>query len=60
MAFEIFKDFNLVGGTALALKRGHRVSIDIDLFGNSEIDEFEFANILKELGNVVILKKAVI
>ena len=25
-------DFNLVGGTALALKIGHRLSIDIDLF----------------------------
>lgn len=27
-----FNDFNLVGGTALALKIGHRLSIDIDLF----------------------------
>ncbi|MCK5703650.1 MAG: nucleotidyl transferase AbiEii/AbiGii toxin family protein [Cyclobacteriaceae bacterium] len=25
--------FYLVGGTALALKFGHRISIDIDLFG---------------------------
>jgi hypothetical protein len=24
--------FNLVGGTALALKYGHRVSVDLDLF----------------------------
>jgi len=27
-----FNDFNLVGGTALALKIGHRLSIDIDFF----------------------------
>jgi predicted nucleotidyltransferase component of viral defense system len=28
-------DFYLVGGTALALKYGHRLSIDIDLFGKN-------------------------
>lgn len=32
MASEMFKDFRLVGGTALALQRGHRRSVDIDLF----------------------------
>lgn len=32
MADDQFKAFNLVGGTALALKLGHRKSIDIDLF----------------------------
>ena len=34
-----FDEFNLVGGTSLALQMGHRISIDIDLFGASEIDE---------------------
>lgn len=29
---DVFKGFRLVGGTALALQRGHRRSIDIDLF----------------------------
>ena len=32
MSSDIFKDFRLVGGTCLALQRGHRRSIDIDLF----------------------------
>lgn len=32
MASEIFADFRLVGGTSLSLQRGHRRSIDIDLF----------------------------
>lgn len=32
MAHPAFKDFYLVGGTSLALQRGHRLSIDIDLF----------------------------
>lgn len=32
MQSDIFKDFNLVGGTCLSLQLGHRRSIDIDLF----------------------------
>jgi hypothetical protein len=32
MGDEKLKDFNLVGGTALSLQIGHRMSIDIDLF----------------------------
>ena len=32
MSHPAFKDFYLVGGTSLALQRGHRLSIDIDLF----------------------------
>ena len=34
MLDEELKDFRLVGGTALSLCLGHRVSIDIDLFCN--------------------------
>ena len=41
MSEKLFSDFNLVGGTSLALQMGHRNSIGIDLFGNSEIN-FEF------------------
>lgn len=33
------KDFYLVGGTALSLKYGHRISDDLDLFGNTEFDK---------------------
>lgn len=33
---EIFKNFNLVGGTCLSLQLGHRRSIDIDLFTDME------------------------
>ena len=29
---EILKDFDLVGGTALALQLGHRKSVDLDLY----------------------------
>jgi Nucleotidyl transferase AbiEii toxin, Type IV TA system len=38
MADEHLQDFNLVGGTALALMLGHRISIDIDLFTDKEFN----------------------
>lgn len=38
MADDIFSDFNLVGGTALSLMIGHRMSIDIDLFTDKDFN----------------------
>ena len=53
-----FQDFFLVAGTALSLKLGHRMSIDIDMFTDKA---FDTASILEHLegnyeltdGNVV-------
>lgn len=53
-----FDEFNLVGGTSLALQIGHRISVDIDLFGASEIDEDLFLEVLKKFGTVQIIKKS--
>ena len=39
MELPFLNDFHLVGGTALALKYGHRLSIDLDLFGGIEYDK---------------------
>lgn len=58
MQSETFKGFNLVGGTALALQIGHRISVDIDLFGNAEINEIEFAQELSQWGSSTVLKKS--
>jgi len=38
MKDENLKDFNLVGGTALALRLGHRLSVDIDLFTTKDFN----------------------
>ncbi len=38
MQDEAFKEFRLVGGTALSLYIGHRISIDIDLFCNIDFN----------------------
>lgn len=37
MATKEFEKFRLVGGTSLSLQRGHRFSVDIDLF--TELDK---------------------
>lgn len=58
MQIDIFKNFNLVGGTSLALQIGHRISVDIDLFGISEINEIEFNQALSPLGSVNLVKKS--
>ena len=42
MAAKEFNSFRLVGGTALSLYRGHRKSVDIDLFTDAEYGSINF------------------
>jgi predicted nucleotidyltransferase component of viral defense system len=39
--------FSLVGGTALSLLYGHRMSVDLDLFSNKPFDNDELINLLE-------------
>jgi len=55
---NLFSDFNLVGGTSLALQMGHRNSIDIDLFGDSEINPELFIEILTSFGDVTVTQSS--
>jgi len=45
MSAKEFDVFRLVGGTALSLYRGHRESVDIDLFSDVPYDSIDFAAI---------------
>jgi predicted nucleotidyltransferase component of viral defense system len=47
-SLEFMKGFYLVGGTALALKLGHRNSIDIDLFTQDEFNDNDLIENLLE------------
>lgn len=58
MNHPIFNEFQLVGGTSLALQIGHRESINIDLFGFGELEELEVSEFLSSLGKVQVLKKS--
>lgn len=47
----------LVGGTALALQYGHRMSIDLDFFGNIEDDNIAIREILNSIGPLLVFKE---
>ncbi len=52
MADQNLTDFFLVGGTALSLQIGHRISIDLDLFSQNTFDEnllFAYLELNKKL-----------
>ena len=46
-----FKEFRLVGGTALSLHLGHRISVDIDLFTDATYRSIDFDAIDSYLRN---------
>lgn len=48
MQDKFLSSFNLVGGTALSLYLGHRISVDLDLFSQ---DNFDSRKILKYLSD---------
>lgn len=54
MLDEVLSKFNLVGGTALSLKLGHRKSIDIDLFTDANFDAPFLANYLEKTYNAKV------
>ncbi len=45
MRMEEFNPFRLVGGTALSLQLGHRISVDIDLFTDANYGSIDFTAI---------------
>lgn len=51
MNASIFKNFRLVGGTALSLQIGHRESVDIDLFSDVDYGNLNFEEIESYLRN---------
>src|SRR5690554_1112538 len=42
MSFKQLQSFRLVGGTCLSLLLGHRMSVDIDLFTDTEYNSVDF------------------
>lgn len=49
MALPLLSSFRLVGGTALSLMKGHRISVDIDLFTDQEYGTTDFSSIEAEI-----------
>ncbi|GAB6391466.1 MAG: nucleotidyl transferase AbiEii/AbiGii toxin family protein [Treponematales bacterium] len=55
LTVPILSETRLAGGTALAMQLGHRLSIDLDLFGNVTIDAAELLESLKRNGMKPVL-----
>jgi len=51
-------NFYLVGGTALALRIGHRISVDLDLFSHVEFSTQELISEIELLGSMKIIGEA--
>jgi predicted nucleotidyltransferase component of viral defense system len=47
MEMPALQDFSLVGGTALSLLYGHRISVDLDLFSNKPFENTDIVDALK-------------
>jgi len=52
-----FDNFVLVGGTALALQIGHRISIDLDFFEHSNRNVLENVDEIRKMGEIKILNQ---
>ena len=50
------ESFNLVGGTTLSLKLGHRMSVDIDLFTDRDFDAHQISRHLDQTYNAENIK----
>lgn len=50
----LFSGTRLVGGTALALQFGHRISVDLDFFGEIEHDTAIITDVVSGIGKTVI------
>ena len=55
MSIPALASFNLVGGTALSLQIGHRISIDLDLFSNQDFDNATIIHALEPLGELDVV-----
>lgn len=55
MQMPELEPFVLVGGTALALQIGHRISVDLDLFAHQPFDNLRMTKQLSVLGKVEVI-----
>ena len=49
---DFLSEARLVGGTALALQYEHRMSVDLDFFGNINVDNTDLKRQLKDIGKL--------
>ena len=55
---DFLSETRLVGGTALALQYGHRMSVDLDFFGSIDSDAVDLKLQLREMGKLSVIKES--
>lgn len=55
---DFLSESRLVGGTALALQYGHRMSVDLDFFGKIETDNIDIKEQLQDVGKLSVIKES--
>lgn len=55
---DFLSESRLVGGTALALQYGHRMSVDLDFFGKIEADNIDIKEQLQDVGKLSVIKES--
>jgi len=58
MSLPELEAFNLAGGTALALQIGHRISVDLDFFGDVAFDAIEVMDAIRDFAEVSIISQS--
>jgi predicted nucleotidyltransferase component of viral defense system len=58
MLLPALERFNLAGGTALALQIGHRISVDLDFFGDVEFDPIDILDSIRDVGSTNIINQS--
>ena len=57
LSIPSFENFGLVGGTALSLKLGHRLSVDLDLFSRIPFEnDFLIENLRNHFGSRLLIR----
>lgn len=54
---QVPEEFTLYGGTALALRLGHRQSADFDFFGSRDLDPLSFADTIAFLRDAPVVQR---
>jgi hypothetical protein len=58
MSLPALEEYNLAGGTALALQIGHRLSVDLDFFGDVDFEPIEILDSIRDIAQISIISQS--
>ena len=58
MLLPALEGFNLAGGTALSLQIGHRISVDLDFFGDVDFEPIDVLDAIRDVAHPSIINQS--